>query len=134
MSCESVCTSSNRRCINRHKYDYNGKRLCTVHYLVEKRKSEECSICLSGLSYPSLIRTGCDHVFHYKCLKRWYDEEKDTCPLCRATLDHGTVVKLNRDMIDWFGSLICSFPRMERRQVMSGINHVMNAVLSMDQS
>ena len=46
---------------------------------------EQCSICLANLIVKKDIKIlRCLHKFHKDCVNKWL-EEKDTCPLCRAT-------------------------------------------------
>lgn len=44
-------------------------------------KKEECAICLNILD-KNVVKTICNHKFHYKCLYRW-NLIKNECPLCR---------------------------------------------------
>lgn len=45
-----------------------------------------CPICLKVYKNKSAVvkSEDCDHVFHYKCLKKWL-EYKPSCPICRKT-------------------------------------------------
>jgi hypothetical protein len=51
---------------------------------------ESCSICLELIveiwdTEPKSCVTKCGHIFHYDCLKKWFNEKKQ-CPNCRADL------------------------------------------------
>jgi len=47
---------------------------------------EVCSICLNTESNESkLYKLECEHVFHMKCIKDWY-QVKQSCPNCRKVL------------------------------------------------
>lgn len=49
-------------------------------------KQDECSLCLSVYNNNDIItHTGCQHIFHKKCLDKWLKYE-NTCPLCRNIL------------------------------------------------
>jgi len=64
--------------------------------------TKTCSICLSDfeqgdhLAYPkNTLSSGCQHMFHYECLKGWLMKKKD-CPVCRRKVlisDKSTPVK-----------------------------------------
>ena len=53
----------------------------------------ECSICFEAHTgtgdSQNFLRLPCNHVFHRKCIDKWfiqlYDQEK-TCPLCRQSI------------------------------------------------
>ena len=51
---------------------------------------DECCICLVPLKGPSrIIETDCDHIFHYKCIKKWIRSDNElsrNCPLCLENL------------------------------------------------
>ncbi|KAL6006768.1 Homeobox protein B-H1 [Asimina triloba] len=49
---------------------------------------DDCVVCLCEFREEEEVRQlrGCDHVFHRRCLDRWLDCDKQTCPLCRAHL------------------------------------------------
>jgi len=52
-------------------------------------KDEECIICLEKIvgGKCSGVKTGCDHIFHTKCLNIWFDTNKSNkCPLCRGDI------------------------------------------------
>ena len=44
----------------------------------------ECAICLTNIT-KKMVRTGCNHTFHSKCLKKW-QKRRNTCPCCRESL------------------------------------------------
>jgi hypothetical protein len=53
------------------------------------RYGEECPICSVELKPRSTARpvceiVGCGHNFHCKCLKKWTEQDKNTCPVCRV--------------------------------------------------
>ena len=60
-------------------------------------ENKECSICLEptnkiscGKEMPVCLH--CDHVFHYKCISEWYNNNS-SCPVCRETIS----VPINTD-------------------------------------
>ncbi|XP_062079854.1 E3 ubiquitin-protein ligase BIG BROTHER-like [Humulus lupulus] len=50
---------------------------------------KDCNICLEKLHsnnrYQELLCTPCSHIFHKKCIERWFDKNK-VCPLCRSAI------------------------------------------------
>jgi hypothetical protein len=59
---------------------------------VSEVKSEICGICHddvidagSGGVATGSLKTSCGHIFHPKCLWKWYSSQEDSnCPMCRA--------------------------------------------------
>nr|GME16516.1 E3 ubiquitin-protein ligase RHA1B-like [Ipomoea batatas] len=49
---------------------------------------ESCAVCLCEYESGDEIRRlrNCSHIFHRRCLDRWIDNGRNTCPLCRASL------------------------------------------------
>jgi hypothetical protein len=44
-----------------------------------------CSICMNGLHKKhNVIILKCTHVFHEKCIFKWFDEYSYKCPMCKA--------------------------------------------------
>jgi hypothetical protein len=41
-----------------------------------------CSICLKDINNNDKFITNCNHIFHLKCINKWY-KISDKCPLCR---------------------------------------------------
>ena len=58
----------------------------------EQNNKEKCSICLS--LYINEICIDCGHFFCLLCIQKWFNQNKKTCPLCRAN-----VTKYTRDNI-----------------------------------
>jgi hypothetical protein len=48
-----------------------------------------CTICYDDLSSETSMTTFCGHDFHNDCINRWIDQDKSTCPLCRASIISG---------------------------------------------
>ena len=56
----------------------------------------DCSICLTKLCFEldiadCIIKTECNHVYHYKCWKKHWEQDNDLkaqCPLCRERLGY----------------------------------------------
>mgnify|MGYP002384925495 FL=1 len=49
---------------------------------------DECTICLELIveiygHESRACRTTCNHVFHYDCLRRWFEWQK-SCPVCSS--------------------------------------------------
>lgn len=62
---------------------------CKINYksnikqTLKQKLSSTCPICLETLSDTV---TECNHSFHMKCIDEWVENDKDTCPICRAKL------------------------------------------------
>lgn len=58
----------------------------------------ECSICLDKLNNKTIVKTSCNHQYHYDCLHIWITTNKkinkDTlCPLCNFKFLKFEIVK-----------------------------------------
>lgn len=61
---------------------------CTMH--VPKLTGERCTICLCVL-FDMLSMEPCKHVFHRRCILRWFRKscsKVKTCPVCRQHVQH----------------------------------------------
>ncbi|CAN1151596.1 E3 ubiquitin-protein ligase RHA2B [Linum perenne] len=53
----------------------------------DESDSDDCVVCLCGLSEGELVRElDCRHVFHKGCLDGWLRRCNFTCPICRSPL------------------------------------------------
>jgi len=49
----------------------------------------KCSICLGNdIEDHVLCSTECSHQFCKKCLDEWFDQDKTSCPMCRAEIKY----------------------------------------------
>ena len=53
---------------------------------VEKSETIICSICLE---INSEIETQCKHPFCKKCIVKWINTNKISCPICRQSFENG---------------------------------------------
>tara|TARA_B100001057_G_C22787028_1_gene926018 strand:+ start:1027 stop:1518 length:492 start_codon:yes stop_codon:yes gene_type:complete len=60
-------------------------------------EDDECPICFEKLK-KNVARTYCNHLFHAECLYKWFTI-KNTCPLCRKTINDIFYIKLK---IKWY--------------------------------
>jgi len=51
----------------------------------EDCEPEECSICLDKNEEPYCKIKSCSHIFHKKCLNKWYSTTNN-CPYCRSPI------------------------------------------------
>ena len=60
----------------------------------------ECTICLTNniIAFNKCI-TQCNHNFCKKCLDTWFDQGKNTCPMCRQSLQYFTYNGLSTRVI-----------------------------------
>jgi hypothetical protein len=70
----------------------DGTWLCTVHSKTQyaETKAPDCPICLSKVIPDTRLafKTPCNHVYHRKCINRWFRRGATTCPTCRATVQN----------------------------------------------
>lgn len=60
--------------------------LCELSTAKRAHREEECAICLGTfVRRQYTARTPCGHLFHRRCLFRWYDSSL-SCPVCRAVV------------------------------------------------
>ena len=51
------------------------------------RKTEQCSICLDSLYSLHCVKTKCLHIYHEKCIKKYFGQFfTRPCPLCRTCI------------------------------------------------
>uniref|UniRef100_A0A0D9W6G3 RING-type domain-containing protein n=1 Tax=Leersia perrieri TaxID=77586 RepID=A0A0D9W6G3_9ORYZ len=44
----------------------------------------DCMICLERMVAQGIVRTlACLHIFHFACIKKWFVDENNGCPICR---------------------------------------------------
>ena len=59
------------------------KQIKKLKTFVVEKETGECSICIDEYQKnQSLCKLNCNHVFHTKCLKKWFAEH-NSCPICR---------------------------------------------------
>jgi hypothetical protein len=44
---------------------------------------DTCAICLRAMKKRAYVLP-CEHEFHGKCIRSWFDRDRLTCPTCRA--------------------------------------------------
>ena len=72
-------TKNGERCKNASVTDTD---VCGTHTSLG-----ECPICMDSMT-PRTSRTiNCNHIFHKKCLEKWKNQNKLTCPVCRRYFD-----------------------------------------------
>lgn len=123
-NCQAVYKNG-RLCTHPFKLSYKDKLLCKVHYnsmLKAEKKEEVCAICLDNMKTGTLMTLGCNHRFHQHCLTTWCNQDKDTCPMCRAPMSTECLVKLNRDVLNHLGNIIYGLSREQRRVLMYNID------------
>ena len=64
------------------------------HLKLKKIKEDDplintvCSICLENYKKNDYYRTlNCNHIFHKKCVDRWFKKNHLNCPMCRANVN-----------------------------------------------
>ena len=82
----------NREILNNSLYSNDLHRDPNIELDITQRNcetsdlSEQCLICLSNFAPEDKLTTiGCNHIFHYDCLKKW-GQYKQECPHCRFSI------------------------------------------------
>tara|TARA_R110002126_G_scaffold285686_1_gene436214 strand:+ start:74 stop:700 length:627 start_codon:yes stop_codon:yes gene_type:complete len=52
---------------------------------IEECESTECSICLEETEESYCKIKNCNHIFHIKCINKWYSSH-NSCPYCRSPI------------------------------------------------
>ncbi len=59
-----------------------------IHFCSESCNQRcECTICFESLDKCEIIQLSCNHIFHPKCILKWFESQKNdikSCPLCRT--------------------------------------------------
>ena len=96
MGCDNTQKSLKRQ------IDVHEDLLCLKKHKLDKEKQNEkesfptCIICYELIEEEETTLK-CKHSFHKKCLDRWIDEDKNSCPTCRGVI--------NPDRLDFDDSL-----------------------------
>ncbi len=57
------------------------------HRVKDNLLETSCSICIDNFQLGEYQRTlCCSHVFHKKCIDRWFKKNKTDCPMCRTKI------------------------------------------------
>ena len=123
--CDAICVNGSRCKYNYSTY-FQNKRYCKIHYNIMISKNESCPICLEPLSIQCKTKLHCTHSFHTKCLTAWVREDKDTCPNCRMSIHADLLTRMNKDVMDYIGFCIYSFPKEFRKTIFSRICQIIN--------
>jgi E3 ubiquitin-protein ligase DOA10 len=58
-------------------------------------QNPECVICYMNYEETDeVVRLKCNekHYFHEKCIEQWIKQGKNTCPVCRETIDPSVAI------------------------------------------
>ena len=61
------------------------QRISSIVEITELGENTECSICLDELRHRRVVRTPCNHFYHYECIIEWMGVQM-SCPICRLNL------------------------------------------------
>jgi len=74
-----------------HAAELESRIMPTVMDLEMQNSLDEncCAICLEEYHVSDEIYAmkSCKHVYHFKCVKYWFGQARDTCPTCRTRVD-----------------------------------------------
>ena len=97
-----------------------------------------CSICLESIDNESRVITlDCDHMFHSRCIMRWFTEQS-TCPVCRHSSSAEAESQqihavLNIDQLFSSGLscvIVFVYPNRIRQQTIWSVHHTLVDILS----
>ena len=72
------------------------KQLDELNSRYDELLNGDCSICFSPISEP-VMEPNCQNVFCGECLLKWM-ENKNSCPLCRDSIDSTELIYINTDV------------------------------------
>ena len=49
---------------------------------------ENCTICLNTINSDDICTLSCNHSFCKNCLDTWFNQGKNTCPMCRNNINY----------------------------------------------
>jgi hypothetical protein len=94
---------SHKHCRNNAtKIAPDGNYCCGVHikqYIYKHSKILcDCSICLEPCNLEEdVTHLSCNHYFHTSCIKKWKLQKRNTCPLCRKSIEKSP--KINQHLV-----------------------------------
>ena len=99
----------NNNIINNQQRNYNDDLLakCAVLQYSSTMNCYRCTICLEGFrDKDKVIRLKCQHVFHEKCIKKWFKTEKmdKKCPNCNQSTEANKKLLLTVNTIESSGT------------------------------
>ena len=58
-----------------------------IYEVVKNPKTDTCAVCQELFDNLDIVTelVGCNHIFHFNCVKEWIDT-KGTCPCCRNAI------------------------------------------------
>lgn len=69
-------TLKGTRCKRKTSSDY---RRCLYH----ADPKDVCSICCDNIEPNKMRETKCGHQYHRSCIRQWFSNGNNTCPICR---------------------------------------------------
>ncbi len=55
--------------------------------VTDSEEGHECPICLEEFNKNEYYRKlPCTHLYHKKCIDKWFKENNTTCPICRSNV------------------------------------------------
>ena len=81
-----LCTYYLKKCIeSRQRKNLFKPRSVTSND--EENLLNECTICLDKYKKKEkIIELPCNHNFHEKCIKEWFEKDNNSCPNCRENI------------------------------------------------
>jgi len=64
----------------------------------DENEGEEslCAICLGNLNEKEkkTVVLQCNHTYHIECVGSWFENDKDTCPVCRDRVSRSVMMQV----------------------------------------
>lgn len=87
-ACCAALTADGRPCKGRQA---KGLDVCAVHTAFERF---DCPVCYCGVGCRGdACILKCGHRFCNVCIKGWFEAGKDSCPMCRARVGMGVIMR-----------------------------------------
>lgn len=79
--CKAMCKATVRSTGRPCGYASRDGGMCRMH---ARAAEVECPVCMLSIPKRSARGMSCGHVFHARCIGRWFARGQLTCPMCRS--------------------------------------------------
>ena len=55
-------------------------------YNIKEDSEDSCCICMMNFDKETkMVKLPCGHEFHSECIKKWFTDSNNVCPICKTT-------------------------------------------------